>query len=71
LIRQPLYQFVLAVQIAFYLAAAVGTIIPGNGLAARSLRLTTLFTSMNLALAVGFCRWLSGQQRGTWQRTSR
>ena len=37
----------------------------------RLLRLATMFTTMNLALLVGFWRWASGGQRGVWQRTAR
>jgi cellulose synthase/poly-beta-1,6-N-acetylglucosamine synthase-like glycosyltransferase len=71
LLAQPLYRWLLAAQVAFYLAAILGNFVPGNHLAARLLRLTTLFLSMNLALAVGFWRWIAGRQRGTWQRTAR
>lgn len=38
---------------------------------ARALRLTTMFAAMNAALLVGFFRWASGRQRGTWERTAR
>src|SRR5262245_12910140 len=71
LLAEPIYRFLLAGQVTFYLLAALGMIVPGNGFAIRLLRLTTLFTSMNLALAVGFWRWIAGQQRVTWQRTAR
>jgi hypothetical protein len=30
-----------------------------------------MFTSMNMALLVGFWNWISGHQRGVWQRTAR
>ncbi len=30
-----------------------------------------LFTGMNAALLVGFWRWLTREQKGTWQRTNR
>jgi cellulose synthase/poly-beta-1,6-N-acetylglucosamine synthase-like glycosyltransferase len=71
LIAQPLYQALLALQLAFYAAALVGMFLPGNHLPVKLLRLTTMFTSMNLALALGFWRWIAGKQRGTWQRTAR
>jgi cellulose synthase/poly-beta-1,6-N-acetylglucosamine synthase-like glycosyltransferase len=71
LLAQPLYQALLAVQLAFYAAAAIGYVVPGNGTLPRWLRLTTMFASMNAALAVGFWRWLAGSQGGTWQRTAR
>jgi len=71
LIAHPLYQFILTCQACFYVAASAGMVLPGNGKVVRMVRLTTMFTSMNVALAVGFYRWISGLQRGTWQRTSR
>jgi hypothetical protein len=71
LIKQPLYQFILACQACFYAAGSTGMLLPGTGRMVRMLRLTTMFTSMNVALAFGFYRWISGLQQGTWQRTAR
>jgi hypothetical protein len=68
----PVFFVLLALQAAFYGAAAIGGLLPGGqGMVPRMVRLTTLFTSMNAALAVGFWRWVSGLQRGTWERTAR
>jgi len=33
--------------------------------------LMTMFTSMNVALLVGFVRWLSNRQNAAWRRTAR
>lgn len=71
LVRSPFYAFLLAVQGLLLAAAALGRVVPGSGLLSRVLRLPALFTSMNVALAVGFWRWLSGRQGGAWERTSR
>jgi cellulose synthase/poly-beta-1,6-N-acetylglucosamine synthase-like glycosyltransferase len=71
LVTNPFYVLILAGQVAFYSLALAGVFLPGNGSLVRLLRLTTLFTSMNIALAVGFWRWLTGQQPGTWQPTAR
>jgi cellulose synthase/poly-beta-1,6-N-acetylglucosamine synthase-like glycosyltransferase len=71
LIGQPAYQWLLALQVGFYATAAIGTFVPGSGRLPRLLRLTTLFASMNAALAVGFWRWLAGTQQAVWQRTAR
>jgi hypothetical protein len=30
-----------------------------------------MFTGMNVALLVGFWRWLRGSQQGAWRRTVR
>jgi cellulose synthase/poly-beta-1,6-N-acetylglucosamine synthase-like glycosyltransferase len=71
LLPERIYLALLAAQLAFYLTAAIGNLVPGSNAAARLLRLTTLFTSMNAALALGFWRWLAGTQGGVWQRTAR
>lgn len=68
----PLFAALLVLQAGFYGAAAIGGLLPsGQGIIPRCVRLTTLFTSMNAALVVGLWRWLSGLQRGTWERTAR
>jgi cellulose synthase/poly-beta-1,6-N-acetylglucosamine synthase-like glycosyltransferase len=71
LLAEPAYRWLFALQLVFYITAAVGHVVPGRGTVSRCLRLTTLFASMNAALAVGFWRWLAGTQGGTWQRTAR
>jgi cellulose synthase/poly-beta-1,6-N-acetylglucosamine synthase-like glycosyltransferase len=71
LLGETLYQALFALQVLFYGAAAMGHLIPGSGTLPRMLRLTTLFASMNAALAVGFWRWLAGGQQAAWQRTAR
>jgi cellulose synthase/poly-beta-1,6-N-acetylglucosamine synthase-like glycosyltransferase len=71
LLDRPLYRLTFAAQIALYIASALGGIFSGTGTALRLLRLTTMFTTMNIALLVGFWRWMLGQQRGTWNRTAR
>jgi cellulose synthase/poly-beta-1,6-N-acetylglucosamine synthase-like glycosyltransferase len=65
------YRALFICQLGFYALAFAGNFVPGNGVPVRMLRLTTMFISMNLALAVGFWRWISGLQGGTWQRTAR
>jgi cellulose synthase/poly-beta-1,6-N-acetylglucosamine synthase-like glycosyltransferase len=66
-----LYIGTLAAQVAFYLVSTLGAFLPGKGLISRIVRLPTMFTSMNMALLVGFWTWLTGPQRGAWQRTAR
>lgn len=68
---QPFSRVLLAAQAAFYVLAVVGALLPGRRPAMRLLRLTTLFSYMNLALLVGFWRWVRGRQRGAWTRTAR
>lgn len=67
----PLYRATLAAQAVFYGLALVGARVPGRHRAVKLLRLTTLFSSMNAALLVGFFRWLTGRQRGAWMPTQR
>jgi cellulose synthase/poly-beta-1,6-N-acetylglucosamine synthase-like glycosyltransferase len=71
LLQLPEYRLLFILQAGFYGLAALGAWLPGNNTVIRGVRLATLFTSMNAALAVGFWRWLAGMQRGTWQRTAR
>ncbi len=71
LLGDPLYDALLAGQGAFYTLAAVGHWLPAGPKPLRFLRLPTMFAAMNLALLLGFFRWLRGRQKGTWARTAR
>lgn len=70
LANSVLYGSLLACQVLFYSAAAVGRL-PHLGKWGRVLRLAALFTAVNVALLVGFVRWLRRPQSGTWVRTPR
>jgi len=61
----------LAAQVAFYFVSVVGVFLPGRGRVSRLVRLPAMFTSMNLALLVGFWNWLASDQGGVWRRTVR
>jgi cellulose synthase/poly-beta-1,6-N-acetylglucosamine synthase-like glycosyltransferase len=71
LLGHRLYQFTLAAQVAALAVSLAGLYLPGRGPAIRLVRAMSMFTAMNLALLVGFWRWLSTPQTGTWQRTAR
>jgi cellulose synthase/poly-beta-1,6-N-acetylglucosamine synthase-like glycosyltransferase len=71
LLESRFFQATLLAQLAFYLISAAGMYLPRGGQAMRLIRLTTMFTAMNLALLVGFLRWASTKQRGMWERTAR
>ncbi len=71
LLESTLYRITFALQLGLYASAALGSVLTGRGFFGRSVRLTTLFTTVNLALLIGFWRWASGRQRGTWERTAR
>jgi cellulose synthase/poly-beta-1,6-N-acetylglucosamine synthase-like glycosyltransferase len=68
---EPFYRSALAGQVGFYALSLLATLVPGRFRALKPLRLTTMFTSMNAALLLGFWRWLLGGQSGTWERTVR
>ena len=71
LIQNPIYQISLLMQGLFYLSAFVGMkLVKGNHLL-RLCRVPGMFVQMNLALAIGFFRWLFVAQTGTWDRTER
>jgi len=54
------------VQVAFYALSALALKVPAGIKPLKPLRLATMFSSMNLALLIGFCRWVRGAQGGTW-----
>jgi cellulose synthase/poly-beta-1,6-N-acetylglucosamine synthase-like glycosyltransferase len=66
-----LFQWLLALQLIFYAATALGKIAPEGGRLRNVLALPCYFTGMNLALANGFIRWATGRQRAAWERTQR
>jgi cellulose synthase/poly-beta-1,6-N-acetylglucosamine synthase-like glycosyltransferase len=68
--HSSLYRNLLAAQLAFYLLSWVLTFLPTPRLL-KPLRLAPMFTGMNLALLVGFWRWIRGAQKGAWERTAR
>ena len=62
---------VLLAHFGVYALAMAGMLSHARGIFPRTLRLATLFASMNAALLVGFWWWLSGIRNGAWQRTAR
>jgi cellulose synthase/poly-beta-1,6-N-acetylglucosamine synthase-like glycosyltransferase len=69
--QKPFYRWCVLAQAAFYGLSLLAMYLPRNSRYLKPLRLTTMFTSMNLALLVGLWRWIRGTQRGTWERTAR
>jgi cellulose synthase/poly-beta-1,6-N-acetylglucosamine synthase-like glycosyltransferase len=68
---QPVYRVTLLAQLGFYGLSLGALFVPPRPRILKFLRLTTMFTSMNAALLVGFWRWLRGAQKGAWKRTTR
>jgi len=71
LLDRPAYRALLLAQVGFYATSLLMAVVPSRSRWLKPLRLTTMFTSMNAALLVGFWRWLSGRQGGSWKRTAR
>jgi len=71
LLDRALFQAAMAAQAGVYGLALAGAYVPGRGLPSKLVRSLTMVTGMNLALLVGFWRWLTSRQSGTWQRTTR
>jgi cellulose synthase/poly-beta-1,6-N-acetylglucosamine synthase-like glycosyltransferase len=70
LLEERFYLQTLMLQAAGYGLSVLG-LATGTMSTFKVLRLATMFTTMNVALLVGFWRWASGGQRGVWQRTVR
>jgi cellulose synthase/poly-beta-1,6-N-acetylglucosamine synthase-like glycosyltransferase len=67
-----LYRIFFIGQVAFYGVSFATALAPFRVKPPKLLRLGTMFTCMNLALLVGFSRWLWGSAHlGVWQRTVR
>jgi cellulose synthase/poly-beta-1,6-N-acetylglucosamine synthase-like glycosyltransferase len=69
--QDPVFQWLLLGQAGFYLLSLLGALVPASFKLAKPLRLATLFTTMNLALLLGFWRWLRKSQEAAWRRTHR
>lgn len=67
----PIFALAAFLQAVLYTLAGAGYFVSGSGAAARVVRMTSMFASMNAALFVGFWLWVSGRQQGVWQRTAR
>ena len=65
------YQLMLVAQLGFYVVAVLGAYVPPQIRVLKPLWLTTMFAGMNMALLLGFWRWLCGSQRAAWRRTAR
>ena len=71
LMHDPDYATLMVCQGLFYILSWIGLQLPHGQGWQRPLRLPAMFVSMNLALAVGFWRWVKGIRSGTWKRTER
>ena len=69
--QHPFFRYTLFAQLGFLLLSLLVALLPARLRAVKPLRLTTMFTTMNAALLVGFWRWLRGGQKAAWRRTPR
>jgi cellulose synthase/poly-beta-1,6-N-acetylglucosamine synthase-like glycosyltransferase len=72
----PLYRAALLLQVGFYAGSVIGAALlqaasPGPNPFLRVARAGQMFTSMNVALLVGFLRWLARRQTAAWAPTAR
>jgi cellulose synthase/poly-beta-1,6-N-acetylglucosamine synthase-like glycosyltransferase len=67
----PVFKIALAAQIGFYGLSLLTALLPARMRSLRVMRLAHMFTSMNAALLLGFCRWAAGSGSGVWRRTPR
>ena len=71
LLRSVFYQVTFALQVMFYVLAYLGKVNALPGSAKRVASIAYYFVTMNLAIAVGFWRFLRNSQRAAWDRTAR
>jgi cellulose synthase/poly-beta-1,6-N-acetylglucosamine synthase-like glycosyltransferase len=67
----PYLSGLLAMQVAFYVSSLFTAVIPNRPKFLKIFRLPAMFTLMNVALGVGFYRWMMGRQKAAWKRTAR
>jgi len=68
LARQPLFMAVLALQIAFYLLAAVGAILRRGGVQSRVLFVPFYFVMVNAASLAAIATYIGGDRLSSWEK---
>jgi cellulose synthase/poly-beta-1,6-N-acetylglucosamine synthase-like glycosyltransferase len=71
LLGHPFFKLTLLLQALFYGLAVAGRARIGHGALKRVASVAYYFVTMNLAIAVGFWRFLRNSQRAAWDRTAR
>lgn len=67
----PLYQLFFALQVLFYLSALAGWYLENKKTRLKMLFVPYYFCMMNLAVIYGFKRFISGPQKGAWDKAKR
>jgi len=71
LLERPFYRVTLVLQLGFYALAALGGLAVGPSVVRRIGGVAYYFVTMNVAIAVGFWRFLRSSQGAAWERTAR
>ena len=71
LVNEPGFAFLFLGQSTFYTAALIGQALSWSGIKNKFFNLCYYFVSMNLALLLGFVKFLTNSQKVTWARTER
>lgn len=71
LIQKPFFKFTFILQYLFYVFAFIGQLLSKTGRNYKIFSLCYYFVSMNIALFLGFIRYMSGTQSVKWKRTER
>jgi len=71
LINEPLYKLLFLGQCVFYGSALIGQALSWSGIKNKFFNLCYYFVSMNLALLLGFVKFLTNTQKVAWKRTDR
>jgi cellulose synthase/poly-beta-1,6-N-acetylglucosamine synthase-like glycosyltransferase len=69
LLAQPFYAVCLGLQLAFYVLAIAGAVLPRQKF--FFFTVPHYFVTINLAVLFGFFRFITGTQRAAWKRTAR
>jgi len=65
------YQFLMAAQVLFYSAALVGFVLENRRVRFKPVFVPYYFCIMNYAVLAGLSRYLSGNQKATWDKAQR
>ncbi|MCK5215236.1 MAG: glycosyltransferase family 2 protein [Candidatus Omnitrophica bacterium] len=71
LCAEPIYKVIFILQSVFYISAIIGQTLSWSGIQIKVFSLCYYFVSMNLALLIGFIRFMTGTQDVAWERTGR
>ena len=71
LVHETPYQIFFLLQCIFYGCAIIGQALSWSGIKIKFFNLCYYFVSMNLALLLGFIKFVTNTQKVTWKRTER